>query len=418
MPTRRQIVRGAVAAAGFLWLPAISRRSSAEPAADAVLEPLRGGEILPTPDFGKLRRKARFFARVRPHRRGGVRLSLEPEIHTAKGTKFLIHNYGHSGAGITLSFGCATIVREHVETVVNQMRGTRTRPAVAILGCGVIGLTAAAEIRRKWPRLPMTIYAKNRSVADTTSFIAGGQFAPSQIGAAYAAPDRRPILDDYLRRSAARIREIEDSGRQFRYGIVLRKNYTLASGDPAFDRYTPRDVVPAFTPGSLPFRHLNDAGREYATWLVNPRILLPRLLADLMHSGVRHRAKEFHDRQQVEDLTENIIVNCTGYGAKTLFDDAAVVPHRGHLVGLENPARLKYLFSGGCANRAIAYLFARQSDIVVGGTFLQHDERDYFDKDDAADATTCNVLLDNIENLFGGRSGACVAPIKALAENA
>jgi glycine/D-amino acid oxidase-like deaminating enzyme len=296
-----------------------------------------------------------------------------------------------------------------VQTIIDQMRGTRTRPVVAILGSGVIGLTVAAELRRKWPMLPINIYAKTRDVTATTSFIAGGQFAPSQIGSEYAASDRH-VLDDYLRRSAARIREIENSGRQLQYGIVWRKDYTLAGGDPSFDMFTPRDVVPAFTPGRLPFRRLNEPGREYSTWLVNPRILLPKLMADLTRGGVRVEAKEFQDRQQVEGLRENIVINCTGYGAKKLFEDAAVVPRRGHLVGLRNPAQLKYFFSGGCKNNVIAYLFARQSDIVVGGT-VRTDDRDYFDQSDSTDVATCNLLLDNIQNVFDGRPGACTTPM-------
>ena len=129
--TRRQIIRGAGAAACLLGMFAIARRSHAQASEDRI-EPLRGGEILPTPNFAQLRKNARFVAGVRPHRRGGVRLALEPEIQSAKGTKFLIHNYGHSGAGITLSWGCASVVRGHVETVINEMRGTKTKPSVAI----------------------------------------------------------------------------------------------------------------------------------------------------------------------------------------------------------------------------------------------------------------------------------------------
>jgi 2-polyprenyl-6-methoxyphenol hydroxylase-like FAD-dependent oxidoreductase len=45
-----------------------------------------------------------------------------------------------------------------------------------VIGSGVIGLTVATELRRKWARLPITIYAKDIDVRNTTSFKAGGQF--------------------------------------------------------------------------------------------------------------------------------------------------------------------------------------------------------------------------------------------------
>jgi D-amino-acid oxidase len=411
MATRRQIIRGGAAAAGLLWMPAILARSAAQPAEDGVA-PLRGGEILLTPDFAQLRKNARFVAGVRPHRTGGVRLSRH-EINTAKGTKFLIHNYGHGAAGITLSWGCASVVRDHVETVVKQMRGTRTRPSVAILGCGVIGLTVAVELRRKWPALPITIYAKTLDVAKTTSFIAAGHFAPSQICDEYEESDL-PILEDYLRRSAKRVREIENSGRRRQYGVAQRKDYALDDARPSFDECTPHDVVPAFKRGKLPFSHPNEIGREYSTWLINPSILLPKLVADLKTGAVRFKMREFEDRQQVEDLKESIIINCTGYGAKKLFDDHALEARRGHLVILRNPARLKYFFSGGCGNGAISYLFARQNDIVVGGTVIRGDERDSFDASDSRDSAICNRLLDNIQNVFDGHPEACRRALDAV----
>ena len=300
-------------------------------------------------------------------------------------------------------------MRGHVETVINEMRGTKTKPSVAILGSGVIGLTVATELRRKWPRLPITIYAKTPDSTKTASFVAGGQFEPSQICGEYQGANK-PILEDYLRRSASRIREIENSGQWLRYGVVRRKNYTLGDANSAFDYCTPRDVVPAFKLGTLPFQKLNVVGREYSTWLINPRILLPRLVTDLKRRAVRFKVKEFKDRQQVEDLKQNIVVNCTGYGAKALFDDQALRPRRGLLVVLRNPARLKYFFSGGCENSVISYLFARQNDIVIGGT-VKLDERDYFDPSDATDKAICNRLIDNIQQVFEGHPEACTNPL-------
>ncbi|MEE6179329.1 FAD-dependent oxidoreductase [Mycobacterium sp. 050134] len=48
---------------------------------------------------------------LRPFREGGVRLQIEP------GTR-IVHNYGHGGAGVTLSWGCAQEVTELADVVL------------------------------------------------------------------------------------------------------------------------------------------------------------------------------------------------------------------------------------------------------------------------------------------------------------
>jgi hypothetical protein len=50
---------------------------------------------------------------LRPFRRGGVRLEAEA------GTR-IVHNYGHGGSGVTLSWGCALEVAEHVERLLRD----------------------------------------------------------------------------------------------------------------------------------------------------------------------------------------------------------------------------------------------------------------------------------------------------------
>ena len=51
-----------------------------------------------------------YWIGVRPYRTNGIR--LESEIF---GNKIVVHNYGHSGSGVTLSHGCAKEVSEIIE---------------------------------------------------------------------------------------------------------------------------------------------------------------------------------------------------------------------------------------------------------------------------------------------------------------
>ena len=139
---------------------------------------------------------------------------------------------------------------DHVRTLLADMRRSRTRASVAVIGSGVIGLTTAAELRRRWRKLPITIYAKDLDVRKTTSFVAGGQFKPSGICDEYDTEDGMKVLADYLRRSRDRIVELQNSSRAQRYGIAIRRDYTLDHDNPAYDDCTPPDVVP-----TLPHRH-------------------------------------------------------------------------------------------------------------------------------------------------------------------
>ena len=90
---------------------------------------------LPTPDFSfDANAPGACIAGVRPFRNGSYRLDAE----TISG-KLIVHNYGHGGCGITLSWGCADKVRGIVQ---NHLVSSNDRD-VAVLGAGVMGLTAA-----------------------------------------------------------------------------------------------------------------------------------------------------------------------------------------------------------------------------------------------------------------------------------
>ncbi len=395
--SRRHLLLGAAAAAGGAAFPAFATPP----------RHLRNGEILPGPDFSLLRESAPYLIGIRPHRTGGVRLELEEQpIETPSGKKYVIHNYGHGGGGITLSWGCASIVTELVGKLLARLRQSQQPPSIAVLGTGVIGLTVATELRRRWPTLPLKIYAKDLDIRSTTSFMAGGQFEPSGISLEYRGAAKKRVLASYLRRSLERIVELQNSGQRTLFGVAERKNYTLDHPVKAFDEFTPRDVIPDPRKGTLPFEKLNTLGREYSTWLMNPAILLPKLAEDLAQASVAFQQRLFESKEDVASLPENILINCTGYGAKQLFGDQQLLAQRGHLVILKKTLPKQfYFFSGGCSNKVTSYVFCRQDDIVVGGTVQPGNELATADEQDAL---AFQRILANARELFDGHPEACL----------
>ena len=105
----------------------------------------------------------RTMAGLRPYRRQGFVVRAEQ-----LGEKRLVHNYGHGGGGITLSWGTSKLATEL------GLQG-HSGP-VAVLGSGAVGLANARLAQEAG--FPVTIYAAALP-PDTTSNIAGGQFHPA-----------------------------------------------------------------------------------------------------------------------------------------------------------------------------------------------------------------------------------------------
>src|SRR5206468_4153548 len=110
-------------------------------------------------------RVIRTMAGLRPYRRQGFVVRAEQ-----LGEKRLVHNYGHGGGGITLSWGTSKLATEL------GLQG-HSGP-VAVLGSGAVGLSTARLAQEAG--FPVTIYTAALP-PDTTSNIAGGQFHPFAV---------------------------------------------------------------------------------------------------------------------------------------------------------------------------------------------------------------------------------------------
>ena len=401
--TRRGFLRGTATALAAFAAPALITRSDAHAACSRQAVPFSRRL---TPDFSRAR-IIENIARVRPHRNGGVRLERVAPDGSGAAKKFLIHNYGHGGGGITLSWGCASVVGDHVEKIIDEQRGTAWRPHVAVIGSGVIGLTVASELQRRNPRLAITIYDKDLDHKKSCSWAAGGQFEPSGIWREYKTPEAERALKTYLVRSQARLTALRSEGQAAVHGISRRDNYTLVWGSDGLDKCVDLGLIPCPQRGRLPFSRLRDDGLVYKTWLINPRIMLPKLIADLARAGVARKQKRFSSISDVYALPETIIVNCTGLGAGQICGDPNVHPIKGQLVILKNTSveRLNYFFSGGCGDD-VAYMFCRSTDIVIGGTWERGVDNT------ATPESVATGILDLMSGIFNGETAGCLPPMR------
>lgn len=325
---------------------------------------------LPSPDFSY--GNIECICGVRPYRKNTYKLGVE----NIDG-KFIVHNYGHGGAGITVSWGCAHEVRD----IVSSYNYASTQRDIAIIGAGVMGLTAATLLLEMG--MNVAIYSTKFS-PNTTSDVAGGQWAPSFIEYSNNLDGRREFAR-ILRRSFHTHKSKINNG----FGVSEIPNYTWRKSK-SFS-LVPADLIPEPEfHDRLPFEGHTTSGYEYHTLLVEPPIFMKKLMLDLKSSNVKFNTKKFYNLEDIKKLNEVIIINCMGLGARDVFIDKLMVGKKGLLVKLKPQPELKYLYGGH------GYIFPRQDGVLIGGSIQDRDDCD-------EDPELCAAIFNFAKDAFEGK---------------
>ena len=356
---RRKLLTGALAAAGGLTLPGCMTVPARRPASPSgCLPPVMVAE----------NRVIRTIAGLRPYRASGFVVRAE-----ALGDKRLVHNYGHGGAGITLSWGTSKLATD--------LGLPGHQGSVAVIGAGVMGLTTARLVQEAG--FPVTIYAAALP-PDTTSNIAGGQWNPfghyreSAVSAAWRA-QLAAALDYSWRRFQIMVGEDE--------GVRWLTTYAESGGDAEPDRYHPS--ARRLTRDQHPFAAHNIV--SFDTMYVETGRFLRRLLRDVQITGGQIRVRSFAAPAEIAALPERLVFNCTGLGSHRLFGDAELTPIRGQLAILLPQPEVRYAFTGQAG-----YMFPRPDGIILGGTF---ERGEWWTEPDPADIAR---IIASHKALFGG----------------
>lgn len=353
---RRGFLRGAVATSALL----MAARSLSTPALAAALETERHF----APVKVARNRLIRTVVGLRPYRSEGF------VIEAARlGQKLLVHNYGHGGAGVTLSWGTSSLAVDLSLDFVQTRRTRSTNRRFAVLGCGFIGLSTARLLQQRLQdgAGTVTIYAKNLP-PDTTSNVSGAlwyptsSFDPQEVSARFSEQFRLAC---------------QISNRAFQelagpdYGVRWTDTLELIRNETSLERelFGGAQLYPQSEIHRDPKRHFGfPYTRQFSTMMIEPHVYLRALLRDFYIAGGRVVVKEFQRRQEIARLPEPVIFNCTGLGSRMLFDDQKLIPVRGQLEMLLPQPEVDYCYLSGSG-----YMFPRRDGIILGGTF-DHDD--------------------------------------------
>lgn len=359
MDRRAALKFGALAAVGFA-VDGCAPKAGAKP---VITAPRHAPVRLPVVN-ASWDRIIRTTIGLRPHRPSGFVLKADK-----LDGKTLIHNYGHGGSGMSLSWGTASMATDFALA--------HTERRAAVLGSGVVGLTSARELQRHG--FAVTVYAATVP-PDTTSNMSLAGFTPTS--GLIDTDKRTPEWDAQFRQAVLIAYRRLQLLTGPKYGVSWVQQYQPTDNPPtgnpqgagAVNPLMPASIPNArvvLQPGEHPFD--TKYAIERTEMRIEPSIYLDALMNDFLLWGGKVVIRKFDTPRDIAALSENVIVNCTGLGAKAIFNDPELMPLKGMLVVLIPQPEITYATSGSgrvpvSPEAGFIHMMPRSDGIILGGT--------------------------------------------------
>ena len=287
----------------------------------------------------------RTVAGLRPYRASGFVVRREQ-----LGDKAVVHNYGHGGAGITLSWGSSRLATD---------LGLQAHSGpVAVIGSGVMGLTTARLVQEAG--FPVRIYTAALP-ANTTSAVAGGQVSPfGHYRESEVTPEWMGQFQAAMAYSWKRFQMIIGDHYGVRWLPTYEETRRRAIRSDWMDAYYLNARL--LRPEEHPFPVENVL--TFDTMYVETPRFMAWLTDEVLKAGGTITMRRFGSLADVAALPETLVFNCTGIGARQLVGDDVLTPVRGQLAVLQPQPEVRYAFAGN-----MGYMFPRGDGILLGGTF-------------------------------------------------
>jgi len=306
---------------------------------------------------------------IRAHRERIFQVSTE-----IKDEKYIFHNYGQGGAGWTFLFGCVQESVRQFEAQLAHNSALKNKP-ICVIGAGCYGLLTAIILARA--RHAVHIVAAE--IDNIPSNKAAGFFFPRWRKS--STPEEIALFTSFGIESYATYQTIAQGTHPF-----------IAQGPKYLPVYYGLDIDPGFTPYiqqglmAAPHQVTIDFGNgkiyevnQYTSIFINTAQIMQELKRNINALSIDIVTKEI---EHFSDITESIIFNCAGLGAKKLTDDKKIIPVQGHLITLKNQpdmASMQYMVNvkvtmtnaDGRQRDELIYYAPKESGIV-GITFIRN----------------------------------------------
>lgn len=235
---------------------------------------------------------------------------------------------------------------------------------LGVLGCGVIGLTTALELQKEFPNVQVSIIA-DRFNEETTSAVAAGIFRP---GTSFMGPSL-DVTQKWIADAFNYWDDIRKSSEAPLAGVCQLSGYIFSTTSPSMVRnHFIEKLLPHYRQATEEELTLCHGGWKYGSFfttvLTDSRIYLPYATKKFLDAGgkvIKQKATSFFDIYQKHKC--DVLVNCTGMGAKELCQDQQLVPIRGQILKVHAPW-IKMAFYGDYDT----YIIPGFNSVTLGGS--------------------------------------------------
>lgn len=205
-----------------------------------------------------------------------------------------------------------------------------------VIGAGIVGLNTALQLQEEFPNAQVTIIA-DRYEENTSSYVAAGIFRP---GNGFLGPTeeitRKWVTDAYNYWD-----NIRKSSEAPLAGVTQLSGYIFSTQSAATTRNgLLEELLPVYRRATEEELDLCLGGWKYGsfftTCLTESKIYLPYATNKFKAAGGKFMKKKVESLTKTEDKYD-VLVNCSGLGARDLCKDEKVVPIRGQVLKVRAP---------------------------------------------------------------------------------